>query len=124
MLADPNVATQVREALDELNKGLSRGRTIDWKLVAPFLRIPHDDTYVAPANDHGTHVAGIVAGDWRAKEPGNSTPGDLIGVCPDLKLYDLRVLDAAGRGDEFAIIAALQFIRYLNSTNDSSPCTA
>jgi hypothetical protein len=118
LLADPNVATQVREALDELNKGLSRGRTIDWKLVAPFLRIPHDDTYVVPANDHGTHVAGIVAGDWRAKEPGNSTSGDLIGVCPDLKLYDLRVLDASGRGDEFAVMAALQFIRFLNSTND------
>src|SRR5258707_1221851 len=66
LLADPKVADQVRTALDELNKGLSRGRTIDWKLVAPFLRIPHDDTYVAPANDHGTHVAGIVAGDWRA----------------------------------------------------------
>jgi len=118
MLADPTVAAQVREALDELNKGLSRGRTIDWKLVAPFLRIPHDDTYVAPANDHGTHVAGIVAADWRAREPGNSTSGDLIGVCPDLKLYDLRVLDAAGRGDEFAVMAALQFIRFLNSTND------
>jgi hypothetical protein len=118
LLADPAVAAKVTEALDELNKGLSRGRTIDWKLVAPLLRIPHDDTYVAPAFDHGTHVAGIVAGDWRAKEPGNSTSGDLIGVCPDLKLYDLRVLDAAGRGDEFAVMAALQFIRFLNSTND------
>ena len=118
LLADPNVAAPVREALDELNKGLSRGRTIDWKLVAPFLRIPHDDTYVAPANDHGTHVAGIVAGDWRAKEPGNNTSGDLIGVCPDLKLYDLRVLDASGSGDEFAVMAALQFVRFLNSTND------
>jgi subtilisin family serine protease len=118
LLADPKVADAVRTALDELNKGLSRGRTIDWKLVAPFLRIPHDDTYVAPSNDHGTHVAGIVAGDWRANERDPKTSGDLIGVCPDLKLYDLRVLDVSGRGDEFAVMAALQFIRYLNSTND------
>jgi hypothetical protein len=118
LLADPKVAGEVRDALDELNKGLSFGRTIDWKVIAPLLRIPHDDTYVAPSFDHGTHVAGIVAGDWRANEPGNSTSGDLIGVCPDLKLYDLRVLDASGRGDEFAVMAALQFIRYLNSTND------
>ena len=118
LLADPKVADQVRADLDELNKGLSHGRTIDWKVIAPLLRIPHDDTYVAPSFDHGTHVAGIVAGDWRAKEPGNSTGGDLIGVCPDLKLYDLRVLDSAGRGDEFSVMAALQFIRYLNSTND------
>jgi hypothetical protein len=30
----------------------------------------------------------------------------------------LRVLNAEGRGDEFAVMAALQLIRYLNSTND------
>jgi len=118
LLKDPKTADQVRAALDELNKGLSAGRTIDWKVVAPLLRIPHDGNYKAPLHDHGTHVAGIVAGDWRAKEEGNSTSGDLIGVCPDLKLYDLRVLDDAGRGDEFAVMAALQFVRYLNSTND------
>ena len=118
LLSDPTVAGQVRKELDELNKALSKGRTIDWKLVAPFLRIPHDDTYVPAVNDHGTHVAGIMAADWRAKEQGNSTSGDLVGVCPDLKLYDLRVLDASGRGDEFAVMAALQFVRYLNSTND------
>ncbi|MEA2329698.1 MAG: serine protease AprX [Thermoanaerobaculia bacterium] len=114
---DPAVAAKVEEALDELNKGLSRGRTIDWKIIAPFLQIPHDDMYVAPPFDHGTHVAGILAGDWRAAEQGKDAT-DLIGVCPDLKLYDLRVLDAQGRGDEFAVMAALQFIRYLNSTND------
>jgi hypothetical protein len=118
LLDDPKVADQVRAALDELNKGLSAGRTIDWKVVAPLLRIPHDNTYKPPVHDHGTHVAGIVAGDLRAQEAGNSTSGDLIGVCPDLKLYDLRVLDDAGRGDEFAVMAALQFVRYLNSTND------
>ncbi|MEA2239444.1 MAG: serine protease AprX [Thermoanaerobaculia bacterium] len=120
LLADPE-AEHVRAALADLNSGLRAGRTIDWKVVAPFLRIPHDSTYGAYTkgmHDHGTHVAGIVAGDWRAKEQGNSTPDDLIGVCPDLKLYDLRVLDDAGRGDEFAVMAALQFVRYLNSTND------
>ena len=41
-----------------------------------------------------------------------------IGVCPDLRLYDLRVLDDEGQGDEFGVMAALQFIRYLNSKND------
>jgi hypothetical protein len=43
---------------------------------------------------------------------------DLKGVCPDLRLYDLRVLDAEGRGDEFSVMAALQFIRHLNATSD------
>ena len=40
------------------------------------------------------------------------------GMCPDLTLYDFRVLDGEGRGEEFAIIAALQFIRYINARAD------
>ena len=42
------------------------------------------------------------------------------GVCPDMELYDLRVFDQNGAGDEFAILAALQFVRWLNS-NASAP---
>lgn len=121
LLGKRSTKKEVEEALKELNTALNNGRTIDWKLVAPFLRIPHDDTYEAeaqPGSDHGTHVAGILAADWRAEEEGNNTSGDLVGVCPDLKLYDLRVLDSDGQGDEFTVMAALQFVRYLNSTND------
>jgi serine protease AprX len=125
LLNDPATGDHVRDALKDLNSGLNSGRTIDWKAVAPFIRVPHDGTYsnyTAGMHDHGTHVAGIVAGDWRDKETdkvtGKSASGDLVGVCPDLKLYDLRVLDRNGRGDEFAVMAALQFVRYLNSTND------
>ena len=45
-----------------------------------------------PARGHGTHVAGILAANW--PEAAESTPlGEpLIGVCPDIELYDLRVL--------------------------------
>ena len=104
-----------------LKKSLAAGGSVDWKLLAPLLRIPHDGTYRAPAsrNDHGTHVAGILAGDWKAGDPdGLLKKENLTGVCPDLRLYDLRVLDDDGVGDEFAVMAALQLIRHLNSTND------
>jgi subtilisin family serine protease len=112
-------ARALRERLEELYGALRRGRSIDWGLVAPFIRVPHvDGEYVPPRNDHGTHVAGILAGDWRRAESGGLLEEDLIGVCPDLRLYDLRVLNEAGRGDEFAVMAALQFVRYLNSTNE------
>ena len=37
-----------------------------------------------------------------------------------MELYDLRVFDADGAGDEFAILAALQYVRWLNS-NASAP---
>ncbi len=112
-------AKQLDAQLADLNSELRAGRTIDWKLIAELLRVPHEKgKYRPPVNDHGTHVAGILAGDWRKAEANGALEDDLIGVCPDLRLYDLRVLDDEGRGDEFAVMAALQFVRYLNSTND------
>jgi hypothetical protein len=104
--------------LADLNTALKNGRAIDWAVVAPLLRIGHDAAYVPPQSDHGTHVAGILAGDWKQAESDNLLDQDLKGVCPDLRLYDLRVLDAEGRGDEFSVMAALQFIRHLNATSD------
>ena len=37
-----------------------------------------------------------------------------------MELYDLRVFDADGAGDEFAILAALQYVRWVNS-NAAAP---
>ena len=106
------------ELLTKLRASLEGGGSFDWKLVRPLLRVEHSDgEYVPPGNDHGTHVAGILAGDWRASEFGGLEES-LVGICPDLRLLDLRVLDASGRGEEFAVMAALQFIRYLNSAYD------
>jgi serine protease AprX len=40
------------------------------------------------------------------------------GMCPDINLYDLRVLAKTMEDTEFAIIAALQYVRYLNERNN------
>lgn len=112
----------LREEIRNLKDSLASGRSIDWGIIAPLLRIPQDEGEAAygepPATDHGTHVAGILAGNWKASEADDVLEEDLVGVCPDLRLYDLRVLDGNGRGDEFSVMAALQFIRYFNATND------
>jgi hypothetical protein len=42
------------------------------------------------------------------------TTGFVDGMCPDINLYDFRVLAPGLEDTEFAIIAALQFIRHLN----------
>ncbi|HEX2162348.1 MAG TPA: S8 family serine peptidase, partial [Thermoanaerobaculia bacterium] len=97
---------RLRDHLEELRKRLQKGREIDWELLDPLLRVPHDDSYPPPTSNHGTHVAGILAADWQEK--------GLHGVCPDIRLYDLRVLDPRGPNDEFTVLAALQFIQYLN----------
>jgi serine protease AprX len=105
------------------NETLRGGRTIDWGVFAPLLRIPHDENYEAhkhvPSDslDHGTHVAGILGANWK-KSDKNGLDQDLVGVCPDIEMYDIRILDNEGRGDEFTVMAALQFVRWLNERHD------
>ncbi|QND24947.1 S8 family serine peptidase (plasmid) [Rhizobium leguminosarum bv. viciae] len=86
------------------------GRGLDWALAAPLIRRAHDETYVGPAEDHGTHVAGILGASFKADD--SSRP--LVGVCEKISIFDLRVFDADGRGDEFSILSALEFVRWLN----------
>ena len=106
----------------QLRNSLRSGRSIDWDLLEPFLRVPHTrQGYVKPQFDaHGSHVAGILAANW--PEAAETTPmrEPIAGVCPDLELYDLRVLpdDPEKRADEFTVIAALQFVRHLNAHKD------
>jgi serine protease AprX len=111
MQKDPAMAKQLRQSLQS-------GREIDWELLKPLIEVPHNDDYVVPQHSHGTHVAGIVAADWQPDDPEPSTDNVMRGVCPDMKLYDLRVLDDQGQGDEFSCIAAMQFVRYLNAHKD------
>jgi hypothetical protein len=109
-----------------LLENLHEGRDLEWDLVAPLLRVPHEEDdsrppherYQGPVHEHGTHVAGILAGDWQLDYGGRNPAGTLQGICPDLRLYDLRVLNDRGEGEEFNIMAALQFVRHLNSGSD------
>jgi serine protease AprX len=98
-----------------MRQRLRSGRSLDWTQLEPLvdisLRKEGGGAYRPPDHDHGTHVAGILA----AADAQNPT---YQGMCPDIALYDLRVLDAGGQGEEFGIIAALQFIRYLNARAD------
>jgi hypothetical protein len=109
---------EARERIKELRSSLLSGRSIDWDLLEPVLRVPHDASYRPPQHEHGTHVAGILAADWRTTDEDMPDEHDQVGLCPDLELYDLRVLDDKGEGDEFTVIAALQFVRHLNAHKD------
>lgn len=105
----------------EIEARLRSGRAVDWGLLAAQLAIDHDPaTYTAPKHEHGTHVAGILGADWMAGDSEPARRNDVRGVCPDIGIYDLRVFDESGAGDEFAILAALQFVRWLN-VNSPTP---
>ncbi|HEV7889831.1 MAG TPA: S8 family peptidase [Pyrinomonadaceae bacterium] len=117
-VAKPLTADEQRK-LKRMRESLLLGYNLNWEELEPELRVKHDDTYKSPRHEHGTHVAGILAGDWHVTDEWKiDEKEDLVGVCPDLSLYDLRVLDDNGVGDEFSVIAALQFVRHLNAHND------
>jgi serine protease AprX len=106
------------QAIDDLKKlaeDAENDRPIHWELVERFISI---DPATEPKSGHGTHVAGIIgayAGRDTPNGPVNSAFQD--GMCPDIKFYDFRVLAKSLQDTEFAIIAALQYLRYLNDRN-------
>jgi serine protease AprX len=104
-----------KKILQELALDAENDRPIHWELVERFISI---DPKTPPRSGHGTHVAGIIgayAGRESPQGPVDSSYYD--GMCPDIKFYDFRVLAKSLQDTEFAIIAALQYLRYLNERN-------
>lgn len=64
-----------------------------------FKRRPYDD------NGHGTHVAGLVAGD------GTASMGKYRGTAPGCGIISLKVLDRYGTGSQDDVLRALRWIR-------------
>lgn len=105
------VTQQQQQELVDLTRRVNLGREIDWDMLLPLITVPYD-RYEPPSQEHGTHVAGILAGNW--PEQDNDDNGPLFGICPDLTLYDFRVFDQNGEAEEFVIMAALQVVAHLN----------
>ena len=64
-----------------------------------FKRRPYDD------NGHGTHVAGLVAGD------GTASMGKYRGAAPGCGIISLKVLDRYGTGSQDDVLRALRWNR-------------
>jgi subtilisin family serine protease len=134
LLAGKGKDEKLLAQLKQLKPRLISGNEIDWTLLEPLLEVPNDKRYLTealgkdkdndqrvghiPRNDHGTHCAGILGADWRSSDEGRENQPTMSGICPDIRFYDLRVFDDDGMGDEFSIIAALQYIRFKNAHKD------
>ena len=60
--------------------------------------IPYDD------NGHGTHVAGILAGNGKASR------GKYRGMAPECGIVSLKVLDRHGNGNKETVLRAFRWI--------------
>jgi serine protease AprX len=72
-------------------------RVVGWHDLVNGRSDPYDD------NGHGTHVAGIIAGN------GASSRGKYTGMVPEAKLVGVKVLDRKGSGNTSDVIAALEW---------------
>src|SRR6266851_5968215 len=89
--------------------------------ILPLSRVVYQQSFV-PGNSsvsdqygHGTHIAGLIAGD------GLSSTGPLYtktfkGIAPGAKIVNLRVLDANGGATDSTVIAAIARAISLKST--------
>jgi hypothetical protein len=117
LLNPPRTLAEGDEDLRRLaDDARSRG-PIRWELVEKFVEIRPD---TAPPTNHGTHVAGIIGASktMPTKKFGKDSEDFADGMCPDISLYDFRVLGPDMKEMEFAIVAAMQFIRYLNDRDN------
>ncbi|HSE15950.1 MAG TPA: S8 family peptidase [Pyrinomonadaceae bacterium] len=111
-LKNPITAKQATENLQELAEDAANDRPIHWELVEPLIEIKPD---TEPKGGHGTHVAGIIgANSGKQSNVKKVKTSFADGMCPDINFYDFRVLAKTLEDTEFAIIAALQYLRYLN----------
>jgi serine protease AprX len=88
---------------------LDSGVAADPDLVEPTNRILAsvnfaDERLVSDPGGHGTHVAGIVAGN------GGRSDGKFIGIAPEANIVDVRVLASNGSGRISSVVRGIEWV--------------
>jgi len=113
-IAVPTIGSKVGQGLGYTGKGVTvaiidtgiaphpdltspENRIIGWYDLVNGKSSPYDD------NGHGTHVAGIVAGN------GWSSRGKYTGVAPEANLVGIKALDKEGTGNISDILVAIEW---------------
>jgi subtilisin family serine protease len=94
---------------------LDSGIAADPDLVQPANRILAsvnfaDQRLVGDPGGHGTHVAGIIAGN------GTRSAGEFVGVAPQANIVDVRVLSSSGSGRISSVVRGIEWVLAHQST--------
>jgi len=82
---------------------------------APVMLKPGDAGFdTLDDQGHGTHVAGIIGGDYRFEQAADEQDRVVAGMAPRCQLFGFKVLDQDGNGRDGWIIKALDQIADLN----------
>jgi serine protease AprX len=84
-----------------------KGNSSKTRIVYNQSFVPNELTQTADAFGHGTHVAGLIAGNG-TDSTGKKYFRTFSGVAPNANLVNLRVLDENGEGSDSSVIAAIE----------------
>jgi serine protease AprX len=94
---------------------LDSGVAADPDLAQPANRILAsvnfaDQRLVGDPGGHGTHVAGIIAGN------GTRSAGEFVGIAPESNIVDVRVLGSTGSGRISSVVRGIEWVLAHRST--------
>ena len=101
------VVAVLDSGIDYTHPALGGGIGPGFKVIGGHDFVGHDDDPM-DENEHGTHVAGIIA----------AQSDSLTGVAPDASLLAVRVLDENGSGTTNEIVAGIEYCVDPNGDND------
>ncbi|HUP40022.1 MAG TPA: S8 family peptidase, partial [Vicinamibacterales bacterium] len=90
-----------------LDTGISAHPALTGKVIASVSKVAGDPS-TNDAHGHGTHIAGIIAGNSSASK--YVTPLYRGGIAPDVKLVNVRVLGANGTGWTSDVIDGIEWV--------------
>lgn len=90
-----------------VDSGISAHPALYGKVIANVSKVSGDPS-TSDAHGHGTHIAGIIAGNTSASK--YVTPLYRGGIAPDVKLVNVRVLGANGTGWTSDVIAGIEWV--------------
>lgn len=91
-----------------------KGKIVAWRDFLHGEPEPYDD------DDHGTHVAGIIAGKghWQLDPLDHYFPGGARGVAPDVELIVAKAMDSLGEGTPDTVADAINWAVDPNGDGD------